>query len=194
LWLNPKLYCFYSSSEKAVMSSPTQALALFGQLSALMVPGINLLPPSASAADTGSAAHPVQFKVSSSAKSRATQRQEWDAFFSSQYTYWDAKVLSTFGNQSLGEAKARIGRKLLWGPSDQAILDQFLVDARVQALQSVERLDLYAESSYHYDDAQALANFWGDATPYDAKLRIERNLIMGNEQVVEDALQLVRRS
>jgi hypothetical protein len=181
------------------MSSPTQALAFFGQLSlasVLMLPGVSLLPPSASATDTGSdTVLPGQFKVSSSTnRSRATQRQEWNAFFSSQYTYWDAKVLSTFWNQSLGEAKARMGRKLLWGPSDQAILDQFLVDARVQALQSVERLDLYAESSYHYDDAQALANFWGDATPYDAKLRIERNLIMGNEQVVEDALQLVKRS
>ncbi|MGF1601209.1 MAG: hypothetical protein ACFCU8_04180 [Thermosynechococcaceae cyanobacterium] len=125
---------------------------------------------------------------------QATQRKEWDAFFGSQYTYWDAKVLSKFWNQDVGEAKARIGRKLLWGPSDQAILDQFLVDARVQALQSVAQLALYAESSYDYDDAQMLATFWGDSTPYDAKLRIERNLILGNEQVVKDALQFASRS
>lgn len=137
----------------------------------------------------------VQLKDGSNAQSpRATQRQEWDAFFSSRYTYWDAKVLSNFWNQNVGDAKARIGRKLLWGRSDQAILDQFLVDARVQALQSAESLDLYVESSYDYDDAQALASFWGDSTPYEAKVRIERNLIMGNEQVVKDALQLASRS
>ncbi len=125
---------------------------------------------------------------------RTTQQQEWDAFFNSSYTYWDAKVLSKFWNQNVGEAKARIGRKLLWGPSNQAILDQFLVDARVQALQSAESLDLYAESSYDYDDAQALAEFWGDSTPYEAKLRIERNLVLGNEQVVKDALQFASNS
>ncbi|MGB7413761.1 MAG: hypothetical protein WA902_06105 [Thermosynechococcaceae cyanobacterium] len=136
-----------------------------------------------------------QFTVAQNTNTFQSQKQrEWDAFFSSQYSYWDARILSKFWSQDLGEAKARIGRKLLWGPSDQAILDQYLVDARIQALSSVEPLALYAESSYDYDDAKALATFWGDSTPYDAKLRIERNLILGNEQVVKDALQFAGRS
>jgi hypothetical protein len=118
---------------------------------------------------------------------------ELDTFFASEYTYWDAAQLADYWGQSLQEAKARIGRKILWGPADVAILEQFLLDARLaslQALEETENLRFYAESSYSYSDAVALAEFWGDASPYEAKLRIERNLILGNAGEVATALQL----
>ncbi|NES85725.1 MAG: hypothetical protein F6K10_32400 [Moorea sp. SIO2B7] len=120
------------------------------------------------------------------------QRREWDAFFSSKYDYWDAKVLAEYWEQSIGDAKARIGRKILWGETDIAILEQFLVDARIQALQSVNDPRYYRDSEYKYKDAQALAKFWGEPSPWEAKLRIEKNLRLGNDEIVKEALLLAR--
>lgn len=117
-------------------------------------------------------------------------QRELDTFFSSGYSYWDAAQLASYWGQAVDEAKARIGRKILWGPADVALLEQFLLDARLESLQSVSDLRFYSESRYTYGDAAMLAEFWGDATPYDAKLRIERNLIMGNADEVDYALEL----
>ena len=122
--------------------------------------------------------------------SQGMSQRELDAFFDSEYTYWDAAVLASYWGQDLDETKARIGRKVMWGPADVAMLEQFLLDARLESLQSVDELEFYRETSYGYDDAVFLADFWGDATPFDAKLRIERNLILGNADEVAAALQL----
>ena len=124
--------------------------------------------------------------------SQSNLDRELVAYSNSEYTYWDAAMLADYWGQDLLETKARMGRKILWGPADTAILEQFLVDARISALaflESEEYLRFFWESSYDYDDAVALAAFWGDPTPWDAKLRIERNLIMGNSDEVVEALQ-----
>ena len=128
------------------------------------------------------------------ASAKQVREREWDAFFNSRkYDYWDARVLANYWGQSIGEAKARIGRKILWGKSDVAILEQFLVDARIQALQKTQgsspSLELYGESKYKYDDAAKLAKLWGDSSPYEAKIRIEKNLIFGQQEVIEQALR-----
>jgi hypothetical protein len=131
-------------------------------------------------------------------QTKGVKEQELQAFFNSKYNYWDARILANYWGQSLPEAKARIGRKVLWGPASTAILEQFLVDARVKALQSVGPAEdpssykLYRESRYTYDDAQTLARFWGDPSPIDAKLRIERNLILGNQKIIDQALRYAR--
>jgi hypothetical protein len=129
------------------------------------------------------------FSAEAAQLSQSYNQQELDTFFSSDYTYWDAAQLARFWGQGLGEAKARMGRKILWGPADVAILEQYLLDARLESLQSVNELRFYSETNYSYEDAAALARFWGDSTPYEAKLRIERNLILGNADEVEAALQ-----
>jgi hypothetical protein len=123
------------------------------------------------------------------------KNKELQAFFNSKYDYWDARVLADFWGQSIDEAKARIGRKVLWGPTNVAILEQFLVDARVNALRSANRNSsrFFVESEYTYDDAKALARFWGERSPADAKLRIERNLILGNNEMIDQALQYARQ-
>ncbi|MEM7725052.1 MAG: hypothetical protein AAF208_01610 [Cyanobacteria bacterium P01_A01_bin.45] len=131
---------------------------------------------------------------------RQNQNREFNAFFRSKYDYWDARVLADFWGQRVDEAKARMGRKILWGKENVSILEQYLVDARVQALQSAGKstpskpnpYKLYIESKYDYDDAVKLAKFWGDRTPFDAKLRIERNLILGQQDIVEKALRQAR--
>ncbi|MGK7889192.1 MAG: hypothetical protein AB4042_07645 [Leptolyngbyaceae cyanobacterium] len=120
-------------------------------------------------------------------------QDELNAFWNSSYSFWDAEVLARYWGQSSDESKARIGRKILFGPADVAILEQFLLDARVEALLQVDNLNFYLQSTYTYDDAVALAEFWGDPSPYDAKLRIERNLIMGNEELIGEALRFAFR-
>lgn len=124
---------------------------------------------------------------------QSVSETEVNAFATSEYTYWDAVQLADYWGQSLIDAKARIGRKVLWGPADVAILEQFLLDARLASLRTLdetESLRLYIESNYTYDDAVALAEFWGESDPFEAKLRIERNLILGNEDEVYNALYL----
>jgi hypothetical protein len=127
------------------------------------------------------------------ASAKQTKNREFDAFFNSKYNYWDARVLGDYWGQSVVEAKARIGRKILWGKSDVAILEQFLVDARIKALNKVQRsnpnLELYSASKYQYDDAEKLAAVWGDSSPYEAKIRIEKNLILGQQEIIEQALK-----
>ncbi|ARV59075.1 hypothetical protein BZZ01_10890 [Nostocales cyanobacterium HT-58-2] len=129
---------------------------------------------------------------------KASVDKELQAFFNSKYDYWDAHILADYWGQSVQDAKARMGRKILSGPTNIAILEQFLVDARVNALQSVRRAPnpssykFFRESNYSYDDASALAKFWGDRSPMDAKLRIERNLILGNDEMIEQALRYAR--
>ena len=128
---------------------------------------------------------------------KQTKNREINAFSNSKYDYWDARVLGDYWGQSAYEAKARIGRKILWGKSDVAILEQFLVDARFKALQKMQSsspsLELYGESTYNYNDAQKLATLWGDSSPYEAKIRIEKNLILGQPEVIEQALQQAKR-
>lgn len=119
--------------------------------------------------------------------------KEWSAYSNSKYSYWDAAVLSKHWNQNLGDTKARMGGKILAGEAGQAYLEQYLLDARIQALGSANNLNLYADSSFHYDDAAALAKFWGDANASEAKLRIEKNLIMGNEEIIKKALNLAKQ-
>ncbi len=127
------------------------------------------------------------------ASAKQVQDREWKAFFSSKYDYWDARILADYWGQSIGEAKARMGRKILWGKSDVAILEQFLVDARFKALQKIQNsspsLELYGESKYKYDDAAKLAKLWGERSPWEAKIRIEKNLILGQQEVIEQALR-----
>ena len=130
---------------------------------------------------------------------RSSKERELNAFFRSDYNYWDARVLADYWEQSVEETKATMGRKILWGPENVAILEQLLVDARIQALESVgpasrrSSYKFYRESQYNYEDAKDLAKFWGDRTPTEAKLRIERNLILGNDEVIEKALRFARQ-
>lgn len=131
------------------------------------------------------------------ASAKQIKNRELNAFSNSKYDYWDARVLGDYWGQSAYEAKARIGRKILWGKSDVAILEQFIVDARIKALNEVQgnnpNLELYGESKYKYNDAEKLATLWGDSSPYEAKIRIEKNLILGQQEVIEQALQQIRR-
>ncbi len=127
---------------------------------------------------------------------QSQQNRELNAYANSKYDYWDARVLASYWQQSVLESKARIGRKVIWGEANIAILEQYLVDARIAALTGTTReaIDFFSESQYTYDDAEKLAKFWGDPSPYDAKLRIGRNLILGQEEIVARAMREARQN
>ena len=118
--------------------------------------------------------------------------QEWSAYSNSGYDYWDAKVLANFWGQDVSQAKARIGRKVLWGGENKAHLAQMLLDARIKALGQVENLNFYAESGFSYDDVQKLSKFWG-GNAWETKIRIERNLVMGDSHLVFRALEYAKK-
>ncbi len=126
------------------------------------------------------------------ASSNSSTETELNAFGASSYNYWDARLLADYWGQSTGEAKARIGRKILWGEQDVAYLEEMLGDARLKRLALIDSssppYDFYAESGYTYDDAELLAQMWGDQSVSDAKLWIERKLTMGDQIAIENAL------
>lgn len=123
----------------------------------------------------------------------AAQDREWAAYASSKYDYWDAKVLANFWGSEVGATKATMGRKILWGADNKAYLEQMLLDARVKALSQVDNLQLYVDSSFRYDDVAALSKFWGEGDIYQTKLRIEKNLIMGNDEIIYQAIALAKK-
>jgi hypothetical protein len=124
----------------------------------------------------------------------AQRDNELNTFFSSGYDYWDAAVLSEFWGMSMIESKAYIGRKLAWGGQSKALLQQHMLDARMKALGRVDELKLFFDAGFGYDDAAKLAEFWGDSSPWETKLRVERNLIMGDYEVVTNALRMAKKS
>ncbi|MBZ0188790.1 MAG: hypothetical protein K8F91_21285 [Candidatus Obscuribacterales bacterium] len=138
-----------------------------------------------------------QSVINSSSQLIAQNSQEanLEAYASSGYSYWDALTLSKWWNESLGDTKAHIGGKVSGGAVGKAILQQELMDGRIKALNNVNgTMVYYPETSYTYDDAVSLAKFWGDAGPSEAKTRIEKNLIMGNESIVQQALELSKKN
>ena len=122
----------------------------------------------------------------------AQDNEEIRTFGFSEYTYWDARVLGEFWGMDDMESKALIGRKLGWGGQSKALLRQMILDARVKALGRVDDLKLYADSGFGYEDAAVLSEFWGDPSPWETKLRIERNLIMGDADSIREALRLAK--
>jgi hypothetical protein len=122
---------------------------------------------------------------------------ELDAYFQSAYQYCDAEILSSYWGMNLDDTKMRMGRKILWGEADMLILEQFLADAKVSALYALENypdeLCNYGLSRYNYDDAEALAEFWGEPTPWDAKIRIEKNILLNTTYLIDETLNMISK-
>lgn len=118
--------------------------------------------------------------------------KEVQAFYDWGYSYWDAVMLAKFWGEGISDAKWRAGDKLLGPPESKLYLRLLMTDVRVKALRNVENLDLFSKAGYSYDDAKALAQFWGKESAWEGKLFIERNLILGNESLLAEALDSAR--
>lgn len=131
----------------------------------------------------------VGFTLSGSA--RAGTNEELAAFANSKYDYCDAKLLGAYWGQSIDEAKARIGRKIGW--HDEDILNGMLKDALTRAQTNNSPKCEYYEAGYTYDDAEALSRLWG-VDVAEAKARMQRKMMWGNEDVLKAEIATARSS
>ncbi|MGB0845185.1 MAG: hypothetical protein ACPGSM_00590 [Thiolinea sp.] len=110
------------------------------------------------------------------------------------YTYCDIKILAAYWKQSRFDSKIRAGEKLL--RNEQYVVEDYLGSARAYAREHNVRCDFTDADNpaYTYQDAEALAKFWGRATPYDAKLKIGSMLENGENKLIKQALNDARQS
>ena len=137
-----------------------------------------------------------------------TSERAFNAFFMSEFDFWDARILADYWNLSLTNSKLNIGRKLISnqqnGTLDFAIntLNSQIRRARDQYFRSVRygnpsTYALYLEY-YSYNDAKLLAQLWnnGNASPQQivqAKYAIDRGLALGNYDFIEASLKRARQ-
>ena len=127
------------------------------------------------------------FSLSGSAS--AGTAEELTAFANSKYDYCDAKLLGAYWNQSIDEAKARMGRKIGW--HDEDVLNGMLEDARTRAQTNGTPTCAYYEAGYSYDDAEALSRFWGMDVP-QAKATMQQKIMWGYEDQLRSQLASAR--
>jgi len=121
-----------------------------------------------------------------------TDQQAYNKFFNNGYDYIDAKVLAGFwGESSPSAAKLRLGRKMLWhGPQDGRV---HIGQARSAATRGAwyDWPVSYSDGGYTYNDAATLGAYWGQGLD-NAKMKMARNLIQGNDQWTRAALNAAR--
>ena len=105
------------------------------------------------------------------------------------YTYCDAKLLASFWNESIYDAKVQAGQKVANG-FDVTVKEQ-LREARDNAARNNIRCTWEDGDNpqYTYEDAEKLAVYWGENSPWDAKLKIGRLLQEGLNDAIISALQ-----
>lgn len=103
----------------------------------------------------------------------AEVRAAENAFFSSPYTYCDAKVLAAHWNQDIYLGKIAIGQKILAG------IEMTLIEALDQAFASqstrTNPVCVFSETGLSPDDASVLAAVWGVSVP-QAKLEVQEKI------------------
>ena len=121
-----------------------------------------------------------------------TQQDAWNKYFTQGYNYCDALVLAAFwGEKSAGDAKARLGHKMLaFGPAEGRL---HITSARAKALKKpVEEMPCwYTDGGYTYDDAVLLGNYWGSGL--ESKSKMTRLLVEGRDSVIKAALKAAKK-
>lgn len=122
------------------------------------------------------------------------QKSPIQAFYASEnYTYCDAKLLSAYWGMSPWDSKVRAGNKAM--ANAHTVIDDYLSSARDYALEHNVNCTWQDGNNpdYSYEDAKELADYWGRATPWDAKLKIGRMLQGGDNKLVVSALKKARK-
>ncbi|RKZ51668.1 MAG: hypothetical protein DRR16_01495 [Candidatus Parabeggiatoa sp. nov. 3] len=124
-------------------------------------------------------------------------KQQDEAFWNSKYTIDDAELLAeSWGKPTLWDAKLKIGSLLMSG--DDAAIQKALQQAANQAnpeqQDEQQQSEAFWNSKYTYNDAQLLAEWWGMSAPWDAKLKIGRLLMNGNDAAIQKELQQQQQS
>lgn len=125
----------------------------------------------------------------------ATSVEAANAFYdNANYTYCDIKLLSAYWGQSRFDSKVRAGEKLL--RNEQYVVDDFLTSARAAAAGNNVSCS-FADADnppYTYEDAEVLADFWGQPDAAGAKTKIGSMLQAGDNKLVMQALNNARQS
>jgi hypothetical protein len=124
---------------------------------------------------------------------RAPQTQQLAAYASSRYGYCDAKMISLVWGASVQDAKVTLGSKVLSNLENLADAD--IASGRERSLAAFdsnrELRCSYEEAGYSYEDAVLLGQVWG-VDSWEAKMRIERKVLLGSESYLNDQLQQAR--
>ncbi len=109
------------------------------------------------------------------------QASDLDRFFSSGYTYCDAKLIGDLWGIGVDQAKAQIGMKIRTG-----------IGGNIPRVLRLSRQDgnscAWEDTGLAYDDAVQLADLWGLDDPYKAKLKVARYYTRGESSIVSRAL------
>ena len=111
---------------------------------------------------------------------RAAAANELETFFSSAYTYCDAKLVAGLWSISIEQAKVEIGQKIINGYGEN--VPGLLAAARESNACGWE------DTGHSYEDAVTLAGIWGLKDPYDAKLKVAQYYTNGESAIVLAAL------
>jgi hypothetical protein len=109
------------------------------------------------------------------------QQREYDAFFASNYNYCDAKLVGALYGQDAAGGKVIIGQKILNGIGENVPV--VLSESRAQGATCE-----WEDTGLSYADAQVLAETWGFADPYEAKLKAADLFTNGREEQVRNGL------
>jgi hypothetical protein len=139
--------------------------------------------------------------VQAQTRARNQDDRALNAYFGKGFNYVDAKILAAYWGGNIGDAKVRMGHKLLNLTQKQAL--GFIREARGLAL---ERSSVYSQSGYgsmnfpinygdggyQYEDAEALSSFWKKDLG-DTKFLMETMLISGKDKDIQAALRVAKR-
>jgi hypothetical protein len=116
-------------------------------------------------------------------RQQVDEERNLQRYAASNYEYCDALMLSAFWGESIGEAKATIGRKLAIDFAED------IEDSLRAARDRGQRCE-FQDSGFEFDDAQALANMWRISVG-EAKSQIAEKVSMG---LRSDAQQVIERA
>jgi|GEM_PF-5282807 len=167
---------------KRKKATHTAQVAAAVTTSAVSLAAMTALPPQFAAAQD-------QARLARTAWDEFSDDECYDKYFLNEYDYVDAVVLAAYwGERSPDEAKLRLGGKMLaFGPGDGDI-HMRLARGEAAAKPDEEVPVWYAEVGYSYEDAELLAQYWGNEL-WDTKVTMNRLLAGGHEEVLQAALR-----
>jgi hypothetical protein len=108
------------------------------------------------------------------------------AFFKSDYTFDDAKILSELWSIPLKESKQALGHKVI--NNIEHLLPQEVNPPKIDPEWDINSLTAFFKSDYTYDDAEELASLW-NISPYKAKKTIGHKIVNNIQNLLPEGLQ-----
>lgn len=123
----------------------------------------------------------VTMAASSPAVAQVSEQQSIDAFSASQYHYCDAKLMADFWGESIWQAKAGIGARILLGSGDY-------IPGKLQASRDNGNQCNWSETGFGYEDAENIASLWGLSSVEEAKSKMAWLATMGDTGDINQVL------